>query len=83
MQVWKLETDEDIRAAFSDPTVSIFGREIGSSNYENVKAGGHSYEDVVDATSHGFEFIASEGPNPPDVLKEEDAVFTEYTEDLD
>ena len=83
MQVWKLETDEDIRVAFLDPTVSIFGREIGTGDYENVKAGGHDYETIVDATCHGFEFIASEGPNPPDILKEEDAVFADYTEDLD
>lgn len=77
MQVWKLETDEEIKSAFADQTVSIFWREGSTGDYENIKVGGHDLETVIDATCHGFEFVASEGPNAPDILKEEDAVFTE------
>ena len=74
MQVWKLETDEDIKSAFVDQTVSIFWREGSTGDYENIKVGGYDLETVIDATCHGFEFVALSAALSVNVIDDEEPV---------
>ena len=52
-----LKTDDDIREAFADSSVKVFYREGGTGRFEQLPS--NDIEDVIDATTYGFEFIAS------------------------
>ena len=68
MKAYLLTTDEEIKKAYEDPAMTIYFREGGEGNYDNIKH--HDLETIIDATSHGFEFVAVEGFEE-DVLEEE------------
>jgi hypothetical protein len=58
MKATRLLCDEDIRKAYNDENVSIYFREGGEGVFENTKE--HDLETILDATCHGFEFVAVE-----------------------
>ena len=56
MKATRLTYDSEITKAYNDPDTSLYFREGNEGEYELVK--GHTLEDVLDATCHGFEFVA-------------------------
>lgn len=55
MKATRLTYDIEITKAYNDPNTSLYFREGNEGEYELVK--GHTLEDVLDATCHGFEFV--------------------------
>lgn len=56
MKATRLTYDSEITKAYNDPDTSLYFREGNEGEYELVKD--HTLEDVLDATCHGFEFVA-------------------------
>lgn len=52
----RLQTDEDLKRHFFDAEKKLFFKERTESVYQSL--GEHTLEEVIDATSHGFEFVA-------------------------
>lgn len=52
----RLQTDEDLKRHFFDAKKKLFFKERTESVYQSL--GEHTLEEVIDATSHGFEFVA-------------------------
>lgn len=55
MKATRLTHDSEITKAYNDANTNLYFREGNEGEYELVK--GHTLEDVLDATCHGFEFI--------------------------
>lgn len=77
MKATKLKHDSEIKKAYSDPNTSLYFREGNEGEYELV--GKHSLEDVLDATCHGFEFVAVDTK----FVSENELEFVEETEEIE
>lgn len=77
----KLETDAEITAAYNEAKTSenigFYWREGSEGGYENNFLNDHGIEAVLDATCHGFEFIAVETPEKPDFIEEDELEFAD------
>lgn len=70
MNAIKLTTDEDIKKAYQEK--NIYFREGNEGEYSFIAH--HTLDTILDATSHGFEFIATD-VYVGDYLFEEDITF--------
>lgn len=74
MKVVKLTTDDEMKQAYEDANSNIYFREGSTGDYELMD--GYSYEEMVDASTFGFEFVSMEGPAVA-TIPENDVEFEE------